>query len=201
MKNPMALSNKNFIQFKQKTLEKLKTAILDNQVDESILPILRAINKCEEFVTTSSCAGRSILLQLPQVGDKQHATFLGKWHRPVTLLELKQDMKKYKTGQLWFITQSPIFHIAARNIEDADRLIKIGITSGFKHSGFKTGKNRILVEICSTERMDVPLGSNKEIFISDDYLNFLIELGNDLINRSNKKIMRLNKYLEKNNDL
>jgi tRNA wybutosine-synthesizing protein 3 len=198
MKNRMAYSDNHFIQFKQKTLEKLEAAILDRDVDESILPILRQINKCDEFVTTSSCAGRMILLQIPQVGDKKHAIFLGKWHRPITLFQLKQDIKKYQTGQLWFITQSPIFHIVARTIEDADRLIKTGIKSGFKHSSFKTGKNRIIIEICSTERMDVPLANNDEIFISDDYLNFLIELGNDLIKRSNKKILRLKNYLEKN---
>ena len=81
--------------------------------------------------------------------------------------------------------------------ETYDNLVKIGISSGFKHSGFKTEKPRIIVELCSTERMDVPLIKMNQQFLSSEYLNFLTEIGNDLLMRSQKKLRRLRQILEK----
>jgi len=153
-----------FSQFKTQTLTKMQNAIKKNEVDEKVRPILDILNDIDSYVTTSSCAGRIILMQLPEIGDKKNAIFLGKWHLSINFSELKVALEKYDDGQLWLITQSPIFHIATETINDADDLVKLGISSGFKHSGFKTGKKRIIVEICSTERMDVPIAVNLVVF-------------------------------------
>ena len=180
-----------FSQFKIQTITKLQNAIKKNEVDEKVRPILQVINDVGAYVTTSSCAGRIILMQLPEIGDKKHAIFLGRWHRPIKFSEMKDVLETYEEGQLWFIAQSPIFHIAAKTINDADDLVKLGISSGFKNSGFKTGKKRIILELCSTERMDVPIAINKTIYVSDEYLQLLLEFGNELLIRSQKKLERL----------
>ena len=180
-----------FSQFKIQTLTKLQNAIKNNEVDKKVRSILDIINDLDSYVTTSSCAGRIILMQLPEVGDKKHAIFLGKWHRSIKFSEIKNALKTYDDGQLWFITQSPIFHIASETINDADDLVKLGICSGFKHSGFKTGKKRIIIELCSTERMDVPIAVNKNVYVSDEYLELLVEFGNDLLIRGQKKLEKL----------
>jgi tRNA wybutosine-synthesizing protein 3 len=197
MNNSMDQSNNNFAYFKKETLQKLHQSDTQGEIDEKVQAILRIINAHDAYMTTSSCAGRIVLIQLPEVGDKKNAEFLGRWHDPVQLPEIMNAVARYENGQLWFIFQSPIFHIATKTLKDADHLVKIGISSGFKHSGFKTEKPRIIVELCSTERMDVPLIKMNQQFVSSEYLTFLTEIGNDLMMRSQKKLRRLRQLLEK----
>jgi len=186
-----------FIQFKTRSLEKLQIALHDNMVDKRVIPIISLINDDENYVTTSSCAGRMVMMQLPTVGDKKQAMFLGRWHRHVEFSEVRDALEKYSKGQLWFIAQSPIFHIAVKSIDAADDLVKLGIGAGFKHSGFKSIKTNTIVELCSTERMDVPLGINDKCIVSEKYLLMIVKLGNDLLLRSQKKLDRLQKIFEK----
>lgn len=186
----------NFQLFKKQTMEKLSTALEENKVDSLVIPILDCINSIEGYVSTSSCAGRIIAMQLPTVGDKKNAIFHGKWHRIISLDELKDSLKKYSKDQFWFITQSPIFHIAAESMEIADTLVKIGISSGFKHSGFKAVKDRIIVELVSTERMDVPIGIDGSLIISDEYLSIIHKLGNELLKRGHEKLKRLDEKIQ-----
>ena len=197
MRNMNKQVDNSFDEFKESTLQKLSESLKKGEVDEKVVSILNTINHHNSYVTTSSCAGRIILLQLPEVGDKKKASFLGKWHDPITIDYIQDALSKYKEGQLWFIAQSPIFHICCRSFEDADRLLKIGISSGFKHSGFKSSNPRIIVELLSTERMDVPLAKQDFRFLLDDYLEFLMIMGNDLLKRSQKKLDRLNQRVKK----
>ena len=191
------LIDTSFDGFKKQTLHKLSESLKSGDVDEKVLPILEKINSHQSYVTTSSCSGRIILLQLPKVGDKKKAIFIGRWHDPVSLKDILDELLNYKEGQLWFIAQSPIFHICCRSLEDADRLLKIGISSGFKHSGFKSNTPRIIVELLSTERMDVPLAKQDFRFFSGEYLGFLTMIGNDLLKRGQKKLDRLNIMVKK----
>ena len=186
----------NFLEFKKQTLSKLENALQKHNVDQLVIPVLSLINEQPQYISTSSCAGRIIVMQLPKVGDKKQAIFHGKWHRPVELNEVISAIKKYESDQLWFIAQAPIFHIAAESVNDADRLLKIGVSSGFKHSGFKTIKDRIIVELISTERMDVPIGRNGEALVSNEYIQQLILYANDLISRCQKKLYRLEKNMK-----
>jgi len=188
----------HFLEFKTQTLKKLTHAFDLHQVDQLVVSILNLINEQPQYVTTSSCAGRIIIMQLPKVGDKKQAIFHGKWHREVEFDDVEHALEKYTSDQLWFIAQAPIFHIASESIQDADTLLKIGVSSGFKHSGFKTVKDRIIVELISTERMDVPIGKNGKLVVSDSYIKELIEFGNDLMKRCQKKLNKLENKLKSN---
>jgi tRNA(Phe) wybutosine-synthesizing methylase Tyw3 len=48
-----------------------------------------------------------------------------------------------------------------------------------------------MVEILSTERMDVPLASNDRRFYSDEYLDFIIAKANFMLTRGKKKLKQL----------
>lgn len=193
----MIIKDNNFKDYKQKTLNKLNYALDNNLVDKAVIEILNNINSKDSFATTSSCAGRIVIMEIPTAGDKKNAIFHGKWHNIVTLDEIKTAIKKFNKGQLWFLAQPPIFHIASENIDDADKLLKIGINSGFKHSGFKTVNDRIIVEICSTERIDMPIGLDQKVYIDDVTILYLIDLANNLIIRSQKKLKKLKNALLK----
>lgn len=188
---------RDFSDGKKTALTKLEKARNEDRVDEKILPILDIINQSEKFYTSSSCAGRIVLLELPSIGDKKNAEFLGKWHRNIEPSEIISASTKAKTGQLWLLAQSPIIHITAKTNLDAEDMLKTAISSGFKNSGLKSLGRKIVIEVCSTERLDAPVGKNGRLFCNEDYLHLLVEIANDVIDRSNLKLDRLTNELKK----
>ena len=161
-----------FLEAKERALNLLAKAKSKNKVDNGIEQILFLINKSDKFYTSSSCAGRIVLIELPKIGDKRGANFLGRWHRPIKHNELELAAKKGKNGMLWLLAQSPILHIAAETNNAADKLLKIAISCGFKNSGLKSIIGRIIIEICSTERLDAPIGKNGLLFCDEILITF-----------------------------
>ena len=185
-----------FLEAKERALNLLDKAKSKNKVDNGIEQILFLINKSDKFYTSSSCAGRIVLIELPKIGDKRGANFLGRWHRPIKHNELELAVKKGKNGMLWLLAQSPILHIAAETNNAADKLLKIAISCGFKNSGLKSIIGRIIIEICSTERLDAPIGKNGLLFCDEEFLNLLVDISNEIINRSSYKLQRFKQELK-----
>jgi len=183
-------SKKEFLEAKRNALISLEKACNENQVDEGILPIIKIINEFEDYYTSSSCAGRIVLLEIPDIGDKKNAKFLGKWHKSIRPDEINISAKKARKGQLWLLAQSPIIHVTSINNEAADRMIKTAISCGFKNSGVKSIGKKIVVEVCSTERLDAPIGRNGLLFCNEKYLQLLVKIANDVIEKSNNKLLR-----------
>jgi len=190
-------NEKEFLDGKKSAIAKLKKALNEDMVDEKILYLLDIINQSEKFYTSSSCAGRTVLLQIPEIGDKKNATFLGKWHRTIESSELLVAVKKAKKGQLWLLAQSPIIHITTKTSLDAENMLKTAISCGFKNSNLKSIGKKIVLEICSTERLDAPVGKNAILFCNDEHLDLLIDISNDVIKKSNLKLDKLQKELKK----
>ena len=193
----MQMIDENFKDHKQNALKKLKSALENRQVDSLIIDLLHKINSQEEYFTTSSCAGRIVVLQLPKIGDKKHAVFLGRWHRQVTRDEVFSALNSFDEGQIWLLTQPPIFHIGCKDLEAANRLMKTGISTGFKHSGIRSLSGQIIVELQSTERMDMPMGQKGKRIVADDIIPFLVETANTAIRRAQEKLNRLEEAIEK----
>ena len=187
----------DFIKNKKKVLEKLEQAKKEKLVDIEIIPILDIINSFENLYTSSSCYGRIVLLEIPKIGDKKNAKWLGKWHRTIKTDEVTSASQKAKTGQLWLLAQSLIIHIVAKTNSDAEKILKTAISSGFKNSGIKSLGRKVVVEICSTERLDAPVGRNGDLFCDEKFLNLLVKIANDVIKRSNIKLKRLTEQLKK----
>jgi tRNA wybutosine-synthesizing protein 3 len=188
---------KIFIYNKKRTLEKLKKALKEDNVDIGILPILNIINKSDSYYTSSSCYGRIVLLEIPVIGDKKEAKFLGKWHRKIDIDDLISASKNAKKGQLWLLSQSPIIHIVAKTNIAADKILKIAISCGFKNSGLKSLDKRIVVEICSTERLDCPIGKDGKIYCSNSHLDLLVNISNKILEKSTVKLKKLEQKLRK----
>jgi len=188
------------------TFEKQKDRALERLrlrgADEEIVPILSKINSSEDFFTTSSCSGRIVLISIPEIGAKREAKFIGKWHRPpVSREEVQEALKlKWREGitegrEIWLLSQSPILHVACRDLEKAKALLRIAIESGFKYSGIKAISNfkdngKVMVEIVSTERMDVPLGKDGVMFCNEGYMDFILSKANFMLEREKGKLKR-----------
>jgi tRNA wybutosine-synthesizing protein 3 len=186
-------NDRNFIQWKKSALNKLKKAKLEKEVDTGIQSLLDYLNKSEDYYTSSSCFGRIVLLEIPQIGDKKQAKFLGKWHNIITINEIITAAKSANKGQIWLLSQSTIVHIVARTNDAADWILKTAIKCGFKNSGLKSFRKKFVVEICSTERLDVPIGKDGDIFCSKSHLELLINISNEILKKST---IKLNKFEE-----
>ena len=187
---------KNFLAGKKTALSKLNKAQKEKKVDLGILPILDIINKSEDYYTSSSCYGRTVLLEIPKIGNKKEAKFLGKWHREIKVDEIISASKNAKKGQLWLLSQSTIIHIIAKTNEVAEKMLKTAISSGFKNSGLKSFGKKIVIEICSTERLDSPIGKDGLILCDKKYLDLLTNISNEIIIKSSMKIEKFKKNLE-----
>jgi tRNA wybutosine-synthesizing protein 3 len=184
-----------FEERKKKALERLRIS----GADEEVVGIIEKLNRLDDFYTTSSCSGRVALICIPEIGAKREAEFIGKWHRAVTKEEVLAAIKASKKGEIWLLSQSPILHVSCRGLENAKALLRIAIESGFKYSGIKAISNdngRVMVEIMSTERMDVPLGEEDMLFCGESYMDYIVSKANFTLTRGKGKLKRLYYGLE-----
>ncbi|WP_297502064.1 hypothetical protein [Thermococcus sp.] len=192
----MFLYTKNFEEQKAKAMEGLRKALAQNKVDHDIIPLLERINALGNYFTTSSCSGRISVMEMPHFGDKLNSVWLGKWHREVSFEEVLEAIGKHSSGQLWFLVRSPILHVASRTMNDAVKLLNLAIGLGFKYSNIKSvSHKKLLVEIRSTERMDVPLGENGKLWVDERYIRRIVNLANAQVRRFKGKLKRLEKEI------
>jgi len=179
---------KEFLDAKEKALHSLEIAEKEQKVDAPITTVLSLLNKLEMYYTSSSCAGRVMVLELPEIGDKKRAKVVGKWHRVVTFEEVEEAVKKAHIGVLWLLAQAPILHVGAESLDAADRLVKLARSCGFKNSAVKSTSKKIMVELCSTERLDAPIGVEGRILCDAEYLELLVDISNSVMERSARKL-------------
>jgi tRNA wybutosine-synthesizing protein 3 len=196
-KKQFSKKEKEFFEAKEKALHSLEIATLTHAVDLDILPLLTVINTSKRYYSSSSCAGRLVLLQIPIIGDKRQAEFIGKWHRPIDIDEFFVSLEKATSGFLWFLAQAPILHVGAKTTNDAEHLMKTAIRCGLKNSGLKSIGKKIIVEINSTERIDAPIGKDGTLYYDRGYIPILVDLANMVLERSQIKVQRLERELRK----
>jgi tRNA wybutosine-synthesizing protein 3 len=188
---------------KETRMDDLSDTISEGKVDSEVLPLVEQINSNPNYFTTSSCAGRIVVIEMNEIGDKEDANFLGKWHKPVNSQEVKEAINKMKKDKLvFFLFQSPIIHVRCKTLENAVSLRNIAVESGFKYSTIKSltldSKSemlKIVVEILSSESLSVPIGSSGVIYPSSDHLELMISVANKNIMKSRKKLERLKSNL------
>ena len=164
-------------------------------IDKEIKPLIDIINSSPDYYTTSSCAGRITLLELSKNGKKHEAKWLLISHNTVTMQQIKQALQQQYKKTVWLKEESSIIHINCRTIEDATSLLHFFQENGFKRSGITSIKNKIMLEIMSTESMDVPVAENNTQLIDDTYLKHCIALANQKLKTTKKRIKDITKKL------
>ncbi len=179
---------------KEMAVERWEVHLEEGKADEDAVPLVRAINSKKNYYTTSSCAGRIVIMKIPDPGRKEDAEFLKKWHREIKLKELLDGLKEHKNiKNKWIIFNPPIFHIGSRTLEDAYKITQLGIQSGFKNSGIRSVTNKkIITQIISTEGLDVPYSDS----LTDDYLRDLKDNLNFMLRRSRNKMSDFKSKIE-----
>jgi len=190
------ISNRSFLQAKEKVMETLKKAMENNEVDKKAIPIIEKLNGIDEFFTTSSCSGRIAIMELPSIGNKIDARFLGKWDDKIKIQDIKNALENAEKGEIWMLAQPPIFHVSASDVNAASKLIKVAKQSGFKNSGIRSIGKRVTVEVRSTEEVDVPLGIDGKLLCDEKYLSLLVSIANEIMDRIEKKLKVFERKIE-----
>ncbi|MEM0467190.1 MAG: hypothetical protein QXL17_04760 [Candidatus Thermoplasmatota archaeon] len=188
-------AGKIFLAGKEKAVQDLAKATDACEVDDEILSLVTLINQSDSYYTSSSCAGRILIIELPKLGDKRNAVFLGRWHHPITTDEIKNALKNQQRAMVWLLAQAPIIHVTCRSLETAEKLVKCANSCGFKNSSIRSVSKRIVVELASTERLDTPLCYQGNILYSEEQLELVVEIANQIIYRAREKINRLEKKI------
>jgi tRNA wybutosine-synthesizing protein 3 len=182
---------------KEHTMKELSLARSMGEVDAGMLPLIDYANSLPDYYTTSTCAGRISLFHDP--GSKPGSAWVGKWHRMVEEKEVLAAMEKIpSTGTVWFMHEPTIVHIACRDIERAVALVNLARNCGYKKVGILSCKpDRVLVEICGTERIDAPVAEKGKVITSEKYIKYLVGVSNRKYKKGALRLKRLEGNLRK----
>jgi tRNA wybutosine-synthesizing protein 3 len=211
------LSNVNlddnlFLLKKQDAINFLNQNKVDNSkkgsVDKQILSLLKVVNSLDNYYTTSSCAGRHVILNRNE--NKKGSSWLFSTHELLTkddidlIINEIDNLNLSENQNIFFITEGVILHIGAKSIDDAKKLLNISLESGFKKSGIRTISKRIILEIYSSQNLYVPLVINSKRLFSNEklkeyLLNILPTANEILLSSRNKAKLLEEKIISLNN--
>ncbi len=158
-------------------------------IDAQIYSLIDIINKHPDYYSTSSCAGR-IMLIIPSE-KKNNADWIFSSHEPIKYGDLLPYLDKLPQETIWLRMEPPIIHIVTRNLDSADSLLKIANNAGFRRSCILSLKKRIIIEIMIPDKLDTPIAENNELIVTEDYLKILIEHANLRLKKTRKKIKKI----------
>lgn len=170
---------KNFLSKKDKSNK--------GAIDRPILKLIEAINKKENYFTTSSCSGRTTIWIEPTTGIKKDVEFLYETHSKTNIKNIEKHLKQRPKQQLWFRFEPMILHVSCRTIEDANRLLDT-IRQHFKHSGIMAARKKIMLEIRGSEFIETPIAEKGKLLVNGIYLKKLIREANKKLKQTHQKI-------------
>jgi len=173
--------------------------------DKGILELCKKINSSDDYYTTSSCSGRAVLMLDEE--KKQKGLFLKIYHDVISFEDLKKDLESHKISppndpvhphpkQIKFKMEPCILHVACRDLNCAQKLFDKAKLAGWKKSGIISTKNHVMLELNSTERLEFPIIYRREILVDDKFLKIVVEDVNKKLEKSWKKIKRLERTIK-----
>ncbi|WCJ20164.1 tRNA wybutosine-synthesizing protein 2/3/4 [Euphorbia peplus] len=199
---------------KAATLSSLSSSDIDKSpkgtVDAPIIPLLNSINSHPSYFTTSSCSGRiSILAHPKSTQTTKKKARGGSWlfvsHDPadpeviLPLLFPSGSVSLSQSTNLVFRFEPLIIAVECVDVEAAQLLVSLAISSGFRESGITSvSKKRVIVGIRCSIRMEVPLGESDKLLVSPEYVRFLVEVGNEKMEANGKRTQSFFGALVKN---
>jgi tRNA wybutosine-synthesizing protein 3 len=186
------MSRDRFLQRKTAVLSKLDKSSI-GKWDIKIKKLCEKINKLQDFYTTSSCSGRAILMI--QQEKKENDLFLKVWHDKISFNELKKALNEFVKRKeiIKFKLEPPIIHIACKDMKKATEVLEKAKYIGFKRSGLLTFDKNIILELNTSERMELPIINNGKILVDDEFLRLIVSMSNQKMEKWWEKIMKLEK--------
>ena len=189
---PFDLDKKNAL-FKIKNLDKSKKGF----IDEDIAELVQLVNSLDNFYTTSSCAGRIMLIKEGKTSKKFDTTWIFASHKTIKLEEMEETLKDIPKENIWLRMEAPILHICTKTLDDAKNMLKIANSAGFRRAGAITLGRRIIIEIVAPGTLDALISKDGRLIVDEDYIKTLIIEANRKLNESRKRLDRLYTELKK----
>ena len=192
-------SNSCFYKEKEKFKTKLDLS-RKGSVDEPIRKLIEFLNSHSDYYSTSSCSGRIILLSKPNVKAKKDIKWLTVSHEKINDADKLINLIEKSLDNCILKFESAILHICSNNLKSAQKLLSIGIRSGFKNSEISISKkDRIIVAIRGTLGLEIPLSSNGRLLVTREYIEYILQLANEKFDYNSQRIERL--FLNIKNEL
>ncbi|XP_057572036.1 tRNA wybutosine-synthesizing protein 3 homolog [Hippopotamus amphibius kiboko] len=168
-------------------------------VDEDVVELVQLLNGREQFFTTSSCAGRIVLLDGGINGSevqKQNCCWLLVTHKPCVKDDVIVALKK-ANGDAILKFEPLVLHVQCRQLQDAQILHSVAIDSGFRNSGITLGKRgKTMLAVRSTHGLEVPLSHKGKLMVTEEYIDFLLKIANQKMEENKKRIERFYSCLQ-----
>ncbi|XP_063114299.1 tRNA wybutosine-synthesizing protein 3 homolog isoform X2 [Cavia porcellus] len=163
-------------------------------VDEDVVDLVQLLNTQEQFFTTSSCAGRILLLDGGISGfeiQKQNCCWLLVTHKPCVREDVLAALKK-ASGDAVLKFEPLVLHVQCRQLQDAQILHSVAVDSGFRNSGITVGKKgKTMLAVRSTHGLEVPLSHKGKLMVTEEYIDFLLNIANQKLEENKKRIGRI----------
>lgn len=193
--------------------------------DEKIKKLCNKINSLDNYYTTSSCSGRIVILidsekkaknlfikvwhdkinfkELKGVLNKilrSQVREIGKSVNNKNFYDNKTSVKNLakpvlSNKSINFKQEPCILHVACKDINSANKLLKKARDVGLKRSGIISHNSKIICELISTEKLEFPLMSKGKILVNDDFLKIVLKKANDNLKKSWNKIEKLRELI------
>ncbi|XP_025873863.1 tRNA wybutosine-synthesizing protein 3 homolog isoform X2 [Vulpes vulpes] len=168
-------------------------------VDEGAAGLVQLLNGREQYFTTSSCAGRIVLLDGGINGfevQKQNCCWLLVTHKPCVKDDVIVALKK-ANGDAILKFEPLVLHVQCRQLQDAQILHSVAIDSGFRNSGITVGKRgKTMLAVRSTHGLEVPLSHKGKLMVTEEYIDFLLKVANQKMEENKKRIERFYNCLQ-----
>ncbi len=187
-----------FEMVKKRHRESFEKALDEGKVDKQLQGLCKFVAKTKGYFTSSGCAGRILLLSVPEGGGKKEAYFHEKWHREVSFNEVWKGIGKKSKGELWFKMEPFILHIGCKGLKDSRKIISMMRRIGIKRGGIMVAKEgKFIIEFTGTQNIAAPVKKGDEILVDEEYLKFLIAGGNEKIVKNYTQLKILEKECKK----
>ncbi|MBI2657493.1 hypothetical protein HYX08_02250 [Candidatus Woesearchaeota archaeon] len=207
----------NFAKEKSDFLNK-KDKSRKGSIDKDIVDLVNLINSNKDFYTTSSCAGRIVLLEVKSK-RKDECDWIFTKHDKVKFKEVFSSLAQYdkkisspraSSGSkameetrfkssfkhpIWFKQQPIILHVACRSLDAAKSLLNMA-RKVFKHSGILSiTERKTTIEIIGNERIDTII-ADKNFAADENYIKQLLKYANRNFAENKRKSKKLLKIIK-----
>ncbi len=156
-------------------------------IDKDIIKLIDKINSKNDFYTTSSCAGRIVLIEM-RSSKKYDCHWIIAKHKKVKFKEMLEALKQHKSkNEVWLKQQPIILHVACRNIEAAVKILDLARKIYRRAGIIALNKSKIIVEIIGNENIETIVKIGK-IMPDEKYLKELVKSANYNFVKNKKKI-------------
>jgi len=81
-------------------------------------------------------------------------------------------------------------HVACIDLSSGLKLLEKARIAGWKRSGLIAKGKRVILELMSTEKIEMPIMNNGKLLVDDNYLNLLVKEANRKLERAREKIKK-----------